>query len=73
MADLKNKERLDLEDLTSTEDILIYMSQFMPSGNFETESLPEKLRKKSLTHPEFNELCENVLTILMPTLQIPLV
>ena len=64
MADLKNKERLDLEDLTSTEDILIYMSQFMPSGNFETESLPEKLRKKSLTHPEFNELCENVLNFL---------
>ena len=64
MADLKNKETLDLEDLTSTEDILIYMSQFMPSGNFETESLPEKLRKKSLTHPEFNELCENVLNFL---------
>ena len=64
MADLKNKERLDLEDLTSTEDILIYMSQFMPSGNFETESLPEKLRKKSLTHQEFNELCENVLNFL---------
>ena len=64
MADLKNKETLDLEDLTSTEDILIYMSQFMPSGNFETESLPEKLRKKSLTHQEFNELCENVLNFL---------
>ena len=64
MADLKSKEIFDLEDLTSTEDILIYMSQFMPSGNFETESLPEKLRKKSLTHPEFNELCENVLNFL---------
>ena len=64
MADLKNKETLDLEDLTSTEDILIYMSQFMPTGNFETDSLPEKLRKKSLTHQEFNELCENVLNFL---------
>ena len=64
MADLKSKEIFDLEDLTSTEDILIYMSQFMPSGNFETESLPEKLRKKSLTHQEFNELCENVLDFL---------
>ena len=64
MADLKSKEIFDLEDLTSTEDILIYMSQFMPSGNFETESLPEKLWKKSLTHQEFNELCENVLDFL---------
>ena len=64
MSELENKEIMDLEDLTNTEDILVYMSQFMPSGNFETESLPEKLRKKSLTHPEFNELCENVLNFL---------
>ena len=64
MSELENKEIMDLEELTNTEDILIYMSQFMPSGNFETESLPEKLRKKSLTHPEFNELCENVLNFL---------
>ena len=64
MSELENKEIMDLEDLTNTEDILIYMSQFMPSGNYETESLPEKLRKKSLTHQEFNELCENVLNFL---------
>ena len=64
MSELENKEIMDLEELTNTKDILIYMSQFMPSGNFETESLPEKLRKKSLTHPEFNELCENVLNFL---------
>ena len=50
------KKILDLDDLTSTENILIYMSQFMPSGNYGTESLPEKLRKKSLSHQEFNEL-----------------
>ena len=50
------KEILDLEDLTSTEKILMYMSQFMPSGNYETESLQEKLQKKTLTHQEFNEL-----------------
>ena len=64
MSDLEKNEILDPEDLTSTEDILIYMSRFMPSGNFEKESLPDKLRKKSLTHPEFNELCENVLDFL---------
>ena len=64
MSELENKEIMDLEELTNTEDILIYMSQFMPSGNYETESLPEKLRKKSLTHQEFNELCENVLNFL---------
>ena len=64
MNDLDKKEILDFEDLTSTDKILIYMSQYMPSGNFKTESLPEKLRKKSLTHPEFNELCENVLNFL---------
>ena len=58
------KKILDLDDLTSTENILIYMSQFMPSGNYGTESLPEKLRKKSLSHQEFNELCENVLDFL---------
>ena len=65
MSDLENREVLDMEDLASTEDILIYMSRFMPSGNFEKESLPDKLRKKSLTHPEFNELCENVLDFIM--------
>ena len=64
MSDLENREVLDMEDLASTEDILIYMSRFMPSGNFEKESLPDKLRKKSLTHQEFNELCENVLNFL---------
>ena len=58
------KEILDLEDLTSTEKILQYMSQFMPSGNYETESLQEKLQKKTLTHQEFNELCENILNFL---------
>lgn len=58
------KKIVDFEELTSTENILIYMSQFMPSGNYETESLYEKLQKKSLTHQEFNELCENVLTFL---------
>ena len=59
------KKIVDFEDITSTEDILIYMSQFMPSGNYETESLQEKLEKKSLTHPEFNELCENILNFIM--------
>ncbi len=60
------KKIIDYFDgITSTENILIYMSQFMPSGNYEMESLPEKLRKKSLTHPEFNELCENVLDFIM--------
>ena len=60
------KKIIDYFDgITSTENILIYMSQFMPSGNYETESLPEKLRKKNLTHPEFNELCENVLDFIM--------
>ena len=55
----------DDEELTSTENLLIYMSQFMPSGNYETESLKEKLEKKSLSHQEFNELCENVLDFIM--------
>ena len=59
------KKIVDFEELTSTENILIYMSQFMPSGNYETESLQEKLEKKSLTHPEFNELCENILDFIM--------
>ena len=59
------KKIVDFEELTSTENILIYMSQFMPSGNYETESLQEKLQKKSLTHPEFNELCENILDFIM--------
>ena len=59
-----DKEILDLEDLTSTEKLLLYMSQFMPSGNYETESLQEKLQKKTLTHQEFNELCENILNFL---------
>ena len=56
---------VDFEDITSTEDILLYMSQFMPSGNYETESLQEKLVKNTLTHPEFNELCENILYFIM--------
>ena len=64
MNDLENKEISDPIDLTSTEEILFYMSRFMPSGNFETESLSEKLQKKSLSHQEFNELCENVLNFL---------
>ena len=64
MTDLENKEISDPIDLTSTEEILFYMSRFMPSGNFETESLSEKLQKKSLSHQEFNELCENVLNFL---------
>lgn len=59
------KKIVDFEELTSTENILIYMSQFMPSGNYEAESLQEKLQKKSLTHPEFNELCENGLDFIM--------
>ena len=59
------KKIVDFEDITSTEDILIYMSQFMPSGNYETESLQEKLVKNTLTHPEFNELCENILYFIM--------
>ena len=59
------KKIVDFEELTSTENILIYMSQFMQSGNYETESLQEKLQKKSLTHPEFNELCENILDFIM--------
>ena len=60
------KKVIDYFDgITSTENILIYMSQFMPSGNYETESLQEKLQKKSLTHPEFNELCENILDFIM--------
>ena len=60
------KKIIDYFDgITSTENILIYMPQFMPSGNYETESLQEKLQKKSLTHPEFNELCENVLDFIM--------
>jgi hypothetical protein len=59
------KKIIDFEEITSTENILIYMSQFMPSGNYETESLQKKLQKKSLTHPEFNELCENILDFIM--------
>lgn len=61
---MKEKKLLDLDDITTTEDLLTYFSQYMPSGNYETESLYEKLQKKSLTHQEFNELCENVLTFL---------
>ena len=64
MNNTNEKEMLDLDDITTTEDLLTYISQFMPSGNYETESLYEKLQKKSLTHQEFNELCENVLTFL---------
>ena len=59
------EELFDLEDLTTTEEILAYISRFMPSGNYETESLYEKLQKKSLTHQEFNELCENILYFIM--------
>ena len=44
------KKTLDLDDVTTTEDLLTYFSQYMPSGNYETESLYEKLQKKSLTH-----------------------
>lgn len=64
MIDFENNEMFDPINLSSTEEILIYMSWFMPSGNFETENLPEKLQKKSLTHQEFNELCENILNFL---------
>ena len=61
MDNTNEKEMLDLDDITTTEDLLTYFSQYMPSGNYETESLYEKLQKKSLTHQEFNELCEKVL------------
>ena len=61
---MNGKNPLDLDDITTTEDLLTYFSQYMPSGNYETESLYEKLQKKALTHQEFNELCENVLTFL---------
>lgn len=61
---MNEKKLLKLDDVTTTEDLLTYFSQYMPSGNYETESLYEKLQKKSLTHQEFNELCENVLTFL---------
>ena len=64
MDNANEKKLLDLDDITTTEDLLTYFSQYMPSGNYETESLYEKLQKKSLTHQEFNELCENVLTFL---------
>ena len=64
MNNMNKKKLLDLDDITTTEDLLTYFSQYMPSGNYETESLYEKLQKKSLTHQEFNELCENVLTFL---------
>ena len=65
MDNINEKEILDLDDITTTEDLLTYFSQYMPSGNYETESLYEKLQKKSLTHQEFNELCENVLDFIM--------
>ena len=61
---MNEKKLLNLDDVTTTEDLLTYFSQYMPSGNYETESLYEKLQKKSLTHQEFNELCENLLTFL---------
>ena len=65
MNNTNEKEMLDLDDITTTEDLLTYFSQYMPSGNYETESLYEKLQKKTLTHQEFNELCENVLDFIM--------
>ena len=65
MDNTNEKKLLDLDDITTTEDLLTYFSQYMPSGNYETESLYEKLQKKSLTHQEFNELCENVLDFIM--------
>ena len=65
MNNMNEKKLLDLDDITTTEDLLTYFSQYMPSGNYETESLYEKLQKKSLTHQEFNELCENVLDFIM--------
>ena len=64
MNNMNEKEMFDLDDITTTEDILTYFSQYMPSGNYETEGLYEKLQKKSLTHQEFNELCENVMDFL---------
>ena len=42
---MKEKKLLDLDDITTTEDLLTYFSQYMPSGNYETESLYEKLQK----------------------------
>ena len=50
MDNTNEKKLLDLDDITSTEDLLTYFSQYMPSGNYETESLYEKLQKKTLTH-----------------------
>ena len=46
MNNLNGKEMMDLDDVTTTEDLLTYFSQYMPSGNYETESLYEKLQKK---------------------------
>ena len=65
MDNLNENKLLDLDDITTTEDLLTYFSQYMPSGNYETESLYEKLQKKTLTHQEFNELCENILDFIM--------
>ena len=65
LNNMNEKKLLDLDDVTTTEDLLTYFSQYMPSGNYETESLYEKLQKKSLTHQEFNELCENILDFIM--------
>ena len=65
MNNMNEKKLLNLDDITTTEDFLTYFSQYMPSGNYETESLYEKLQKKTLTHQEFNELCENILDFIM--------
>ena len=65
MNNMNEKKLLNLDDITTTEDLLTYFSQYMPSGNYETESLYEKLQKKTLTHQEFNELCENILDFIM--------
>ena len=50
MNNMNEKKLLNLDDITTTEDFLTYFSQYMPSGNYETESLYEKLQKKTLTH-----------------------
>ena len=46
MNNMNEKKLLNLDDITTTEDFLTYFSQYMPSGNYETESLYEKLQKK---------------------------
>ena len=46
MNNMNEKKLLNLDDITTTEDFLTYFSQYMPSDNYETESLYEKLQKK---------------------------